>query len=192
MFQPTHAIRQLPRCCSSSRISIPRTARLAAQEATRPICARSFTSYYKPLSRSLLSQTTIPRPSPSVLYTRSFHLTTRCHAGTDYTPPSAISMDEYHEMADETMDEIFTKLEERAEEEKGFDVEFSAGVLTLDTPNGTYVINKQPPNKQIWLSSPVSGPKRYDWVEEEGEWVYSRDKSTLSSLLAEEVGIEWD
>lgn len=28
-------------------------------------------------------------------------------------------------------------------------------------PNGTYVINKQPPNKQIWLSSPVSGPDRY-------------------------------
>lgn len=29
---------------------------------------------------------------------------------------------------------------------------------------GTYVLNKQPPNKQVWLSSPVSGPKRYDWV----------------------------
>ena len=32
-------------------------------------------------------------------------------------------------------------------------------------PKGTYVLNKQPPNKQIWLSSPVSGPKRYDWVD---------------------------
>ncbi|EGX48093.1 hypothetical protein AOL_s00081g89 [Orbilia oligospora ATCC 24927] len=90
------------------------------------------------------------------------------------------------------MDEIFTKLEELAEDDKGLDVEFSAGVLTLDTPNGTYVINKQPPNKQIWLSSPISGPKRYDWIEEERKWVYSRDKSTLSSLLAEEVGTEWD
>ena len=28
---------------------------------------------------------------------------------------------------------------------------------------GTYVINKQSPNRQIWLSSPVSGPKRYDF-----------------------------
>lgn len=26
------------------------------------------------------------------------------------------------------------------------------------------MLNKQPPNKQIWLSSPVSGPKRYDYV----------------------------
>lgn len=30
-----------------------------------------------------------------------------------------------------------------------------SGVLTLDAgAAGTYVINKQPPNKQIWLSSP--------------------------------------
>jgi frataxin len=67
-------------------------------------------------------------------------------------------------------------------------------------PIGTYVINKQPPNKQIWLSSPVSGPKRYDWVvlgesqnEKEdggkGEWVYLRDGSTLSKLLEKEVGV---
>lgn len=31
-----------------------------------------------------------------------------------------------------------------------------SGVLTLTLGvNGTYVINKQPPNKQIWLSSPI-------------------------------------
>ena len=73
-----------------------------------------------------------------------------------------------------------------------------AGVLTLIfPPHGTYVLNKQPPNKQIWLSSPVSGPKRYDWVvragdvgvEGRGRWVYLRDGSTLSGLLEEEVGV---
>lgn len=31
-----------------------------------------------------------------------------------------------------------------------------SGVLTLKLGlHGTYVINKQPPNKQIWLSSPL-------------------------------------
>ena len=36
-------------------------------------------------------------------------------------------------------------------------------MLAHISPNvGTYVINKQTPNKQIWLSSPISGPKRYD------------------------------
>ena len=29
---------------------------------------------------------------------------------------------------------------------------------------GTYVINKQTPNRQIWMSSPISGPVRYDWA----------------------------
>ena len=85
-----------------------------------------------------------------------------------------------------------------------------AGVLTITHPKGTYVINKQPPNKQIWLSSPVSGPKRFDWVitgagqhEKEGseyggagddgqggKWVYLRDGSDLTSLLKQEVGVE--
>lgn len=87
-----------------------------------------------------------------------------------------------------------------------------AGVLTLTTPRGTYILNKQPPNKQIWLSSPVSGPKRFDWVlptstyqqyekqESEdaddggddgqgGKWVYLRDNTSLTSLLHNEVDV---
>lgn len=70
-----------------------------------------------------------------------------------------------------------------------------AGVLTLLLPpTGTYVLNKQPPNKQIWLSSPISGPKRYDWVAGEGggEWVYLRDGSTLGELLGREVGVRME
>ena len=66
---------------------------------------------------------------------------------------------------------------------------------------GTYVINKQPPNKQIWLSSPKTGPKRYDYVilgdgqhEKQdtamGDWIYLRDGSTLNDLLLEEIGID--
>jgi frataxin len=78
-----------------------------------------------------------------------------------------------------------------------------SGVLTLTLgPHiGTYVINKQPPNKQIWLSSPKTGPKRYDYVvfgegqhEKQdtatGDWVYLRDGSTLNDLLMDELGID--
>ncbi|KAK6504619.1 Mitochondrial chaperone Frataxin [Arthrobotrys musiformis] len=202
MFQLTQVIRQVSRRCCSSRIS------LISGAAGRYTPTRGFASSAPSSCRKALLQKSALRPLQSVSQwacspksegsrtnaRRTLHVTTRCLAGpTDYTAESAISMDKYHEIADETMDDIFTKLEELAEEvEKGIDVEFSAGVLTLDTPNGTYVINKQPPNKQIWLSSPVSGPKRYDWIEAEGQWVYSRDKSTLSALLTEEVGVEWD
>ena len=63
------------------------------------------------------------------------------------------------------------------------------------------MLNKQPANRQIWLSSPLSGPKRFDWVllgegmdQKEGggsgEWLYLRDGTKLSELLRKEVGIE--
>ncbi|KAF3360993.1 hypothetical protein VDGD_07667 [Verticillium dahliae] len=110
---------------------------------------------------------------------------------------------EYHELADQYMDVVVSKLEELAETREGFDVEYSAGVLTLNTPeHGTYVINKQPPNKQIWLSSPLSGPKRYDWAilgegqaEKEGtgagNWIYMRDGSTLGDIFLKELDVDF-
>jgi len=87
------------------------------------------------------------------------------------------------------MDSLTLSLEELLDEigQAKYDVEYSSGVLTLKlADHGTYVINKQPPNKQIWLSSPTSGPKRYDWKE--NKWIYSRDNSTLETLLNTELG----
>lgn len=118
-------------------------------------------------------------------------------AATDLTD------DEYHKLADQYMDRLVTHLEELQDEREDIDVEYSAGVLTVsfDDGIGTYVINKQPPNKQIWLSSPKSGPKRYDYValgdgqnEKEGtakgEWVYLRDNSTINQLFRDELQID--
>jgi frataxin len=73
--------------------------------------------------------------------------------------------------------------------------------ISFGPDSGTYVINKQPPNKQIWLSSPKSGPKRFDYVilgdgqhEKQdtacGEWLYLRDNTTMAELLREEIGID--
>lgn len=70
------------------------------------------------------------------------------------------------------------------------------GVLTVNfgPPHGTYVINRQSPNRQIWLSSPTSGPKRYDFVpdktsSDEGCWVYKHDGISLHELLQREIKI---
>lgn len=65
----------------------------------------------------------------------------------------------------------------------------------------TFVLNKQPPNKQIWLSSPISGPKRFDWVVSQegmdfkegggqGDWIYLRDGSSLTEILRKELGVD--
>ncbi|KAG9246459.1 hypothetical protein BJ878DRAFT_416924 [Calycina marina] len=116
--------------------------------------------------------------------------------------PAELSVEMYHELSDMYMDAIVEQLEALQEEKESIDVEYSAGVLTLNfPPTGTYVINKQPPNKQIWLSSPSSGPKRYDWVVVSegqdakegtggGDWVYLRDGSLLTDLLLSEVGVD--
>ena len=58
-------------------------------------------------------------------------------------------------------------------------------MLTIQLKDhGTYVINKQTPNKQIWLSSPSSGPKRYDYIN--GKWIYHHDGVSLHQLLSDE------
>ncbi len=83
-------------------------------------------------------------------------------------------MERYHALSDATMDTLLESLETLLDILGGsrYEVEYSvshpivhvttflitypqSGVLTLNlAEHGTYVINKQPPNKQIWLSSP--------------------------------------
>ncbi|KAK4121837.1 Frataxin [Parathielavia appendiculata] len=117
--------------------------------------------------------------------------------------PADITDAEYHTIADDYMEKLLNHLEALQDTREDVDVEYSSGVLTLSLgPHiGTYVINKQPPNKQIWLSSPKTGPKRYDYVvfgegqhEKQdtatGDWVYLRDGSTLNDLLMDELGID--
>ncbi|KAF0882652.1 FRDA protein, partial [Crocuta crocuta] len=102
------------------------------------------------------------------------------------------SLDEttYERLAEKTLDslaEFFEDLADKPYTLEDYDVSFGSGVLTVKLGGdlGTYVINKQTPNKQIWLSSPSSGPKRYDWTGE--NWVYAHDGVSLHELLATEL-----
>jgi frataxin len=64
------------------------------------------------------------------------------------------------------------------------------GVLTvaLGDKFGTYVLNKQSVNQEIWWSSPRSGPMRFCWSDERRTWVQSRDKNVpMMELLRREV-----
>ncbi|KAG6866799.1 hypothetical protein C0991_008735 [Blastosporella zonata] len=88
------------------------------------------------------------------------------------------------------MDSILESLETLLDDlaNPDYEVEYHSGVLTLLLgEKGTYVINKQPPNKQIWISSPFSGPKRYDYSEVDDDWLYSRDSQALGDLLNQEL-----
>jgi frataxin len=87
-------------------------------------------------------------------------------------------MERYHALSDATMDTLLESLESLLDDlgNPSYELEYhvcictffssrshlqafppcsQSGVLTLALgEKGTYVINKQPPNKQIWLSSP--------------------------------------
>lgn len=80
----------------------------------------------------------------------------------------------------------------------GFDVIEKDGVFELNLgEKGIYVINKQAPNRQLWWSSPVSGPKRYSYDITSKAWRNTRDghfmfdqlNSELSSLLGQPFDI---
>jgi frataxin len=124
----------------------------------------------------------------------------------------------YHRVADETLEEIQDAVEMAMEDlapTDNYEVVLASGVLTMTLPpHGTWVLNKQTPNrvsflsvfvcvcvlhvnhvqivltssfKQIWWSSPLSGPRRYEY--EDGEWVFTRDEShsmTLKDAMAQE------
>lgn len=95
-----------------------------------------------------------------------------------------LSADAYHISSDAFLDSLQEQLEELSDAYPDLlpDVELTQGVMTLEVPAvGTYVINKQPPNKQIWLSSPVSGPNRFDFYK--NRWISLRDGQDLLSLL---------
>uniref|UniRef100_A0A0K8TJI2 ferroxidase n=1 Tax=Lygus hesperus TaxID=30085 RepID=A0A0K8TJI2_LYGHE len=107
------------------------------------------------------------------------------------TPSAEIGPAEYEKVCDTTLEslfEFFDTLLDKNSTLKGGDVTYGDGVLTVNLgQHGTYVINRQSPNKQIWLSSPLSGPKRYDFVKETNNWIYKHDSVSLHDLLHSEL-----
>ena len=67
------------------------------------------------------------------------------------------------------------------------DINYADGVLTIEMSDSRcYVLNKQAPNLQIWLSSPISGPQRFEYELEAEKWVQVRTDEELVSLLERE------
>lgn len=93
------------------------------------------------------------------------------------------SVAQYNKEAEELLQELGDRVHEGFQDSSEIDVEFSQGVLNLKFPNGVFVLNTQTPNRQIWLSSPVSGPARYYFDEESSKWRNTRDDHVLQERL---------
>ncbi|KAL4569795.1 hypothetical protein LXL04_025438 [Taraxacum kok-saghyz] len=106
----------------------------------------------------------------------------------DYS--SLLQEDEFHKLADTTINDLLEKIEEYGDsvDIDGFDIDYGNQVLTVKFGDlGTYVLNKQTPNRQIWMSSPVSGPSRFDWDQNGEGWIYRRTKAKLLETLENEI-----
>jgi frataxin len=89
------------------------------------------------------------------------------------------SESDYHNVADQTLHAIQDTLDFYFEDNPSLstsspDITYASGVLTIALSQGTWVLNKQTPNRQIWWSSPISGPRRYEYDEESQKWIWTR------------------
>ena len=85
---------------------------------------------------------------------------------------------DFHVLCDNTLEhlmDLLIPLEEDDNITEDVDINYSMGVLNIDLGSyGFWVINKQTPNRQIWWSSPVSGPRRYEYNKENNQWFYTK------------------
>ena len=73
------------------------------------------------------------------------------------------------------------------------DAELQGGILTIDGDQGTWVVNKHAPTRQIWVSSPKSGARHYAFDAGSGQWKDTRGGADLLAQLSAELGVtlEW-
>ena len=139
----------------------------------------------QPQSSNLFLQ---KQPRLDLLLLRPHQLSSNNYYSTCSSSPS------FEYLCHETLESLCEHLEILIESDPRMeeaDVNLSSGVLNVVFPAeiaGTYVINKQTPNRQIWLSSPVSGPYRFDLNDAGTAWVYRHTGETLHSLLDREIG----
>jgi len=96
-----------------------------------------------------------------------------------------VSVSEFETRADEILEYLMETLESALGDQ--LDVDLEQGILSIELDSGAqYVINKHAPNRQIWLSSPVSGASHFEYSADSG-WVGTRDTRGLTELLAREL-----
>ena len=98
---------------------------------------------------------------------------------------------EFDARAEDTLEQLsedLEALEPTAGDE--FEIDYAMGVLTLVlNESQTYVLNKQRPNRQIWLSSPTSGPRRFNPGVGD-TWIDVRTGENLLSILHAELSAQ--
>jgi frataxin len=98
-----------------------------------------------------------------------------------------ITDDEVFEIiADKTLNILLDRIDDILGEE--FDVDLNGGILNIELQNGTqYVINKNAPNYEIWMSSPLSGASHYYLEDDLETWIDTRSGHKFYDKLSQEL-----
>lgn len=98
-------------------------------------------------------------------------------------------------MSDSAFESLADSLLATLEEALGdhVDAELQGGVLTVEGDDGTWIVNKHAPTRQVWLSSPRSGARHYAFDSGAGKWLDTRGGGDLLEVLSAELGtpISW-
>ncbi len=104
----------------------------------------------------------------------------------------ALDESEFEKLASAVIDRFAEAIDDALGDQ--IDVDMHGGILTLTLPGkAQYIINKHGPNREIWLSSPVSGAAHFAF---DGKvWVSTRNPDQildrlLSKELADKFGVE--
>lgn len=90
----------------------------------------------------------------------------------------------YIHLITEYLDQLLEKIE--SSYWQVLDCELNEGVLYIRTEKlGNFIINRNIPRQELWLSSPFSGGSHFKYVA--GEWVNTRTQESFEPLLFKEL-----
>ncbi len=101
---------------------------------------------------------------------------------------STSTLDEarFETIATQTLDALFEALEVTLSDALEADLE--GAILSIELEDGRqYILNKHAPNRQLWLSSPVSGAHHFGFDAARDAWVSTRGAGELRALLGSEL-----
>lgn len=96
----------------------------------------------------------------------------------------------FHHIADALLLDVIDKVDDELGDD--LDADLQGGILTIHVSDGgQFILNKNAPLRQLWLSSPVSGAAHFDYDEAAGIWLSTRDRSlSLLDMLGRELALK--
>ncbi|MBC8022029.1 MAG: iron donor protein CyaY [Burkholderiales bacterium] len=89
------------------------------------------------------------------------------------------------------VDAVLARIESSLEDQDGVDVDLESGILTISSADGgKVIINRQTPNREIWVAA-RSGGFHFAWRD--GEWRDTRSGhelfASLSRVIESQAGV---